>query len=328
MNTFFTRRLLAVAALALAATPALTLAQAAKQFPDHPIRLVIPSPAGGPPDLIARMLTPKLSVALGQPVVPDNRAGAGGLVGTAFVAKAPPDGYTWLFTTASHVSIPAFTPSVPYDAVKDFTHVTLAAQNFGQVLVVNPKVSAKNVQELIALAKAQPGKLTYGSAGLGTASHIPAELLKTQAGIDLLGVQYKGVAQVMTDLIGGQIDMFFVGTQLALPYVQSGQLRALAVTGAKRWKGMPDVPTMQQAGVKDFNVINWFGLWLPAGTPKDIVARIHTETVKALHDPELRQQFDTLGLEAVGSSSEDFAKYVAKEAAMNLEIAKKLEPQK
>ena len=328
MSTLLTRRRLAAAALVLAAAPAFTFAQAPKPFPDHPIRIVVPSPPGGPPDLIARMLTPKLSAALGQPVVPDNRAGAGGMVGTAFVAKAAPDGYTWLFTTASHVSIPAFMPSVPYDAVKDFTHVTLAAQNFGQVLVVNPKLPVKNVAELIALARAQPGKLTYASAGLGTASHIPAELLKTQAGIDILGVQYKGVAQVMTDLIGGHVDMFFVGTQLALPLVQSGQLRALAVTGTKRWKGMPDVPTMQQAGVKDFNVINWFGLWLPAGTPREIVSRIHAETVKVLHDPELLQQFDTLGLEPVGSSPEDFAKYVAKEAAVNLEIARKLEPQK
>ena len=328
MNSPMIRRLMLLAGLCLATLPAMSFAQAAKPFPDHPIRVVVPSPPGGPPDLLVRMLTPKLSAALGQPVVTDNRAGAGGMVGTAYVAKAAPDGYTWLFTTASHVSIPAFTPSVPYDAVKDFTHVTLAAQNFGQVLVVNPKLPVKTVPDLIALAKAQPGKLTYASAGLGTASHIPAELLKTQAGIDILGVQYKGVAQVLTDLIGGHVDMFFVGTQLALPLVQSGQLRAIAVTGSKRWKGMPDVPTMQQAGVKDFNVINWFGLWLPAGTPKEIVSRIHDETVKALHDPDLRQQFDTLGLEPVGSSPEEFAKFVAREAAVNLEIAKKIDAPK
>ncbi len=322
MTLSYSRCFAAIALVALAGAAPSAGAQAPASFPDRPIRAVIPSPPGGPPDHTMRMLIPLLGAALGQPVVPENRPGAGGLVGTAHVAKAAPDGYTWLFTTASHVSIPAFTPDVPYDAVKDFVHVTLAAQNFGQVLVINPNVPAHSVKELIDLAKKSPGKLTYGSAGLGTASHIPAELMKRQTGVDILAVQYKGVGQVMTDLVGGHIDMFFVGTQTALPLVQNGQLRALAVTGAKRWKGMPDVPTMQEAGLDGFNVINWFGLWLPKGTPEPIVRRIHDTTVKVLHAPELQADFDKLGLEPVGSSSEDFAKFVAEQSQLMGEIAK------
>ena len=320
---------------AFAATAALCAALSAahaqpapNDFPNRPIHVVVPSPPGGPPDLIMRMLAPHMATTLGQPVVVENRAGAGGIVGTAYVAKQPADGYTWLFTTASHTNIPPFNKeNVTYDPVKDFTHVSLAAQNFGQVLVVNPDtVPAKNLQELIALAKKQPGKLTYGSAGIGTASHIPAEVMKSQTGTDILMVPYRGVAEAMTDLLAGRIDMFFVGTQIAVQHVQSGKLRAIAVTGAKRWKGMPDVPTMQEAGMKDFNIVNWFGLWLPAGASPELVARIHAATVKALGEPDVQAQFDQLGLEAVGSKPEDFARFVAREAAITAEIARRIGP--
>jgi tripartite-type tricarboxylate transporter receptor subunit TctC len=315
-----------LAAALLCAAPALLWAQpAAKDYPTKPIRVIVPSPPGGPPDLIMRMIAPKLSLALGQPIVVDNRPGAGGIVGTAFVAKAAPDGYTWLVTTASHTNIPAFNPNVSYDPVRDFTPVTMIAQNFGQVLIVTPSLPANTVQELIALAKREPGKLNYGSAGIGTASHIPAEVMKSMTGTDILGVPYKGVAEVISDLISGRIDMFFVGTQLALQHVQSGRVRALAVTGPTRWKGMPDVPTMQQAGLKDFSLINWFGLWLPAGAPPEIVARLHAEMAKALAEADIRQQFDTLGLEAVGSKPDEFARFVAKDAAFTLEVARRIQ---
>jgi len=299
-------------------------AAAQSGYPNKPIHVVVPSPPGGPPDLIMRLLAPKLGAALGQPVVVENRAGAGGIVGTAYVAKQPPDGYTWLFTTASHTNIPPFNDNVPYDPVKDFTHVTLTAQNFGQALVVNPSLPAKSVQELIALARKAPGKLTYGSAGIGTASHIPAEVMKAQTGTDILMVPYRGVAEAITDLIAGRIDMFFVGTQIAVQHVQAGSLRALAVTGAKRWKGMADVPTMQEAGLKDFDVINWFGLWLPAGAAPELVDRIQGEVVKALADPDIRQQFDAQGLEGVGSKPDDFARFVAKEAQVTRDIARRI----
>jgi tripartite-type tricarboxylate transporter receptor subunit TctC len=303
---------------------AFSLPLKSQTFPAKPIRVVVPSPPGGPPDLIIRMIAPKMSASLGQPLVIDNRAGAGGIVGTAYVAQQPNDGYTWLVTTASHVNTPPFNKNVPFDPVKDFTHVTLIAQNFGQALVVPPSLPAKNVRELVELAKKQPGKLNYGSAGIGTASHIPAALMISMTGIDMVEVPYKGVAEVMTDLMSGRIEMFFVGTQLAVQQVQAGKLRALALTGAKRWKGMPEVPTMQEQGFKDYNLVNWFGLWLPAGAPADLVARLHAETQKALADPEIRTQFDAQGLEGVGMPPADFARFVARESAFINDLAKKI----
>jgi len=296
-----------------------------KDYPNKPIRVVVPSPPGGPPDLIMRMIAPKMSMSLGQNLVIDNRAGAGGVVGTNFVAKAAPDGYTWLFTTASHTNTPPFNKNVPFDPVKDFSHVSLVAQNFGQALIVPPNFSAKTVQELIALARQQPGKLNYGSAGIGTASHIPAEVMKSMSGTDIVAVQYKGVPEVITDVLAGRMDMMFVGTQIAAPLLQSGRVRILALTGAKRWKGLPDVPTMQESGFKGYNLINWFGLWLPAGASRELVARLHSEVVKALADPEVLRQFDVQGLEAVGSKPDDFARFVAKESAFMTELARKLE---
>ncbi|HEX3172432.1 MAG TPA: tripartite tricarboxylate transporter substrate binding protein [Burkholderiales bacterium] len=296
-----------------------------KDYPNKPIRVVVPSPPGGPPDLIMRMIAPKMSMSMGQNLVIDNRAGAGGVVGTNFVAKAAPDGYTWLFTTASHTNTPPFNKNVPFDPVKDFSHVSLVAQNFGQALIVPPNFSAKSVQELIALARQQPGKLNYGSAGIGTASHIPAEVMKSMSGTDIVAVQYKGVPEVITDVLAGRMDMMFVGTQIAAPLLQSGRVRILALTGAKRWKGLPDVPTMQESGFKGYNLINWFGLWLPAGASRELVARLHSEVVKALADPEVLRQFDVQGLEAVGSKPDDFARFVAKESAFMTELARKLE---
>jgi tripartite-type tricarboxylate transporter receptor subunit TctC len=271
------------------------------------------------------MIAPKMSMSMGQNLVIDNRAGAGGVVGTNFVAKAAPDGYTWLFTTASHTNTPPFNKNVPFDPVKDFSHVSLVAQNFGQALIVPPNFSAKSVQELIALARQQPGKLNYGSAGIGTASHIPAEVMKSMSGTDIVAVQYKGVPEVITDVLAGRMDMMFVGTQIAAPLLQSGRVRILALTGAKRWKGLPDVPTMQESGFKGYNLINWFGLWLPAGASRELVARLHSEVVKALADPEVLRQFDVQGLEAVGSKPDDFARFVAKESAFMTELARKLE---
>jgi len=296
-----------------------------RDYPNKPIRVIVPSPPGGPPDLIIRMLMPKLSAGLGQPLVIDNRAGAGGIVGSAVVAKSPPDGYTWLFTTASHTNTPPFNKNVPFDPVRDFSHVSLVAQNFGQALVVPASSPAKTVQELIALARQQPGKLNYASAGIGTASHIPAEVMKSMSGANIVGVQYKGVPEAMTDVIAGRMDMFFVGTQIALPLVQSGKLRALALTGAKRWKGMPDVPTMQEAGFKGYNLINWFGLWLPAGASPALLSRLHVEIVKALADPEVMRQFEIQGLEGVGMKPEEFAKFVAKESLFMNDLARKIE---
>lgn len=319
-----TLALLAVTTLCAAAT-ALAAPPIAKDFPNKPIRVIVPSPAGGPPDLVMRMLLPFYSASLGQPLVLDNRAGAGGVVGSATVSKGTPDGYTWLFTTASHTNTPPFSKNSPFDPVKDFSHVSLVAQNFGQAVVVPMNSPAKSVQELIALAKQRPGKMNYASAGIGTASHIPAEVMKSMAGVDIVGVQYKGVPEGMTDLIAGRMDVMFVGTQIALPLMQSNRLRVLALTGAKRWKGMPEVPTMQELGFKGYDLINWFGLWLPPGAAPALLARLHAETVKALAAPDVLKQFDAQGLEAVGSTPENFIKFVTAQSAFMNELARKVE---
>ncbi len=312
---------LLVAPVGAQTTAPASTAAPAESYPSKPIRVIVPSPPGGPPDLIMRAIAPKLSVSLGQPVIIENRLGAGGMVGTAYVAKLPADGYTWLFTTASHVNIPPFNENVTYDAVRDFTHVTLVAQNFGQALVVPAGSTAKTFKDLIAQAKKEPGRLTYGHAGLGTASHIPAEVMKTMTGTDILPVPYKGVAEATNDVLAGRVDMFFVGTQIALQYVQSDKLHALALTGAKRWKGMPDIPTLQEQGLDGFNVVNWFGLWMPAGVPAGIVNRVQADIVQAIGQPDVMQQFDTLGLEGVGMKPDDFATFVVKEAAAAQDIA-------
>lgn len=298
-------------------------AQAQELF-TRPIRVVVPSTPGGPPDLVLRALLPRLSARLGQPVVLENRAGGGGLVGTAYVARQPADGSTWLFTTASHVNIPPFNDNVSYDPVRDFTHVTLAAQNFGQVLVVHPTVPATDLDGLLAIARRAPGRLTYANAGNGTASHIPAELMKTMTGTDILSVPYRGVAEATTDLLAGRVDMFFVGTQIALQHVQSGRLRALALTGARRWVGMPDLPTMAEAGLPGFEVVNWFGLWLPAGAPAPLVAAIYAAVAAAMADPEVLAQFEALGLEGVAMPPGPFNAFVAQQADVAREIGRRV----
>jgi tripartite-type tricarboxylate transporter receptor subunit TctC len=303
--------------------PAAAHAQPA-DYPARPIRVVVPSPPGGPPDLILRAIAPRMGATLGQPIVTENRAGGGGLVGTAYVARQPANGYTWLFTTASHTNIPPFNDNVTYDPVRDFAHVTLAAQNFGQALVVHPGVAATTLQELIALARRQPGRLTYANAGNGTASHIPAEMLKAMTGTDILSVPYRGIAEAMADLLAGRIDMFFVGTQIALEHVQAGRLRCLALTGPRRWRGLPEVPTMIEAGLPGFEVVNWFGLWMPAGVPPAIVTRVHEAVARAVAEPEVRSSFETLGLEGIAMPPAEFAAFVAAQARVATEIARRV----
>ncbi|NKE47924.1 tripartite tricarboxylate transporter substrate binding protein [Roseomonas frigidaquae] len=318
------RHLIGAAALALPATARAQGAQGAEDYPNRPVRAVVPSPPGGPPDLILRAIAPRMSAALGQPVVTENRPGAGGVIGTSYVARQPADGYTWLFTTASHVNTPPFNPNVNFDPIGDFTHVTLAVQNFGQALVVHPSVQATTLAELIALAKREPGRLTYANAGNGTASHIPAELMKSMAGVDVLSIPYRGVAEAVADLLSGRVDMFFVGTNVALEHVRAGRLRAIALTGARRWKGMPEVPTMQEGGIAGFNVVNWFGLWMPAGAPAAIVRKVHAAVATAVADPEVMRQFDTQGLQGIAMPPAEFQGFVADQARLAQEIGRRV----
>jgi tripartite-type tricarboxylate transporter receptor subunit TctC len=297
----------------------------AQDFPAKPIRLIEGFGAGGVVDLVARLVMPKLSAALGQQIMLENRVGAAGVVASSLVAKAPPDGHTWLITTGSHTSNTAFNAAnVPYDPIKDFTPVTQVARTFGMVHMVHPSIPARNVKEFVALARKYPGKLTYGSAGVGNIFYIGAEMLKAFSGTDIRYVQYKGGAQATNDLMGGHIDMLFMTTPVAMPLIKGGKARPLALTGPVRWKGLPDVPTMREVGYPDFDLIGWFGLWLPANTRPEIVARLHAEVDRAVADPDIRTRFDDLGLLPGGMSTAEFARYVAQDLAQMRDLAARI----
>jgi tripartite-type tricarboxylate transporter receptor subunit TctC len=310
---------------ALAALGAMATGVAhAQAFPNKPIKVVVPSPPGGPPDLILRAVLPKMSAVLGQPIVVENRGGAGGLIGTAYVAGQPADGYTWLFTTASHVNIPPFNDNAKYDPVKDFTHVTLAAQNFGQALVVNPDLPARNVQELIALATQEPGQAHLRQRRRRHRQPHPGrgDEVHGRRGHPVHPLQGRGRGHHRRHR---RPHRHVLRRHQRRPAARAERpLRVLALTGAKRWKGLPDVPTMDEQGLKGFNKVNWFGLWLPAGAPPDIVNRIHAAVAAAVNDPEVKQQFDTLGLEGVAMPPAQFARFVADEARAAQDIAKSI----
>lgn len=297
---------------------------APKNYPNKPIRMVVPFAAGGPVDLLGRLLIQKLNVSLGQSIVLDNRGGAGSVLGSDIVAKSPPDGYTWLLTTGSLTSISAFNENVSFDPIRDFTPVTMVARNFGQVLIVHPSVPAKNVKELLALAKARPGKMNYASAGIGNITYIAAEMMKSMTGVQIVDIQYKGMGLAFNDLLGGHVDMCFAPTQTALQLIQTGRVRALAMTGPSRWKVLPDVPTMRESGLRDYDLVGWFGMWLPAGASPELVSRIFTETARALGEPDIKQRFDELGLEPVGSQPEAFARFIEQDVAAMRELARKI----
>jgi tripartite-type tricarboxylate transporter receptor subunit TctC len=318
-------RPLSVLAITLLLSTALPAAAQPQDFPARPIRLIEGFGAGGVVDLVARLLMPKISAALGQPIVLENRVGAAGVIASSLVAKAPPDGHTWLITTGSHTSNTAFNAAnVPYDPIKDFTPVTLIARTYGMVHVIHPSIPARNVKEFVALARKYPGKLTYGSAGVGNIFYIGAEMLKAFSGTDIRYVQYKGGAQATNDLMGGHIDMLFMTTPVAMPLINGGKARPLAITGPVRWKGLPDVPTMREVGYPDFDLIGWFGLWLPPNTRPEIVARLHAEVERAIADPDIRNRFDELGLLPGGMRTDEFARYVAQDLAQMRDLAARI----
>jgi tripartite-type tricarboxylate transporter receptor subunit TctC len=285
----------------------------AETYPDHPIRLIIPFSAGGPNDLIARPLGEKMSQALGQPIVIDNRPGANGIIGTTVVAKSPPDGYTMLMTTGSFTANPAVSAKTSYDALTDFVSVALLAQSFGIALMVRPDFPAKSLPELVDMAKRAPGRYSYAHSGVGNATYVAAELFQKLAGIELIKVPYKGTSSYAPDIMSGQVDMGFMSTLVATPNVNSALLRALATTGAERAPTLSDTPTFQELGFKEMDVTGYFGLWFPARTPRARVDLINREAVKALQSPELKKVVAEAGLKAVGSSPEEFARFVQRD---------------
>lgn len=285
---------------------------AAQPYPVKALRLIVPAAPGGGTDLVARVLAQHLNDALGQPVVVENRGGAGTTLGAAAAAKAPPDGYTVLLHHVSLAFNATFYRKLPYDTLKDFAPITLVAtQPF--LVVVHPSLPVKSVRELLALAKARPGEIAYGSGGAGSGPFMSAELLKQAARLDLLHVPYKGAGPAFTNLIGGQVQMMIATMSLALPYARNGKVRALAVTGATRAPAAPGFPTVAESGVPGYEFTVWYGLLAPAATPKAVIARLNQEAAKILDARDLRERFATQGLDAIPSSPEAFASHLQRE---------------
>ena len=295
----------------------------AQSYPSKPIRLVVPYPPGGPLDIMARAIGQKLTEAWSQPVVVDNRAGAGGNIGADLVAKSPADGYTLLMgAVATHAINPTLYGKVPYDPVKDFAPVALVAQ-VPNILVVNPALPVKSVKELIELARARPGYLNFGSGSTGSTGHLAGELFKTMAGVQMVHIPYKGGAPAMADLLAGQVQLMFDNLANALPNVRAGRLRALAVTTLARSPAMPDLPTIAESGLPEFDLTTWFGLMVPAGTPADIVAKLNAETVRALNAKDMRERLEKMGAEPPANNTpEHFAAFIRAEAAKYAKVIK------
>jgi len=269
-------------------------------------------PAGATPDVTARLVTPGLASVLGQPLVVDNRGGAGGLIGAEIVAKAAPDGYTVFISSPGALTILPHLRKVPYDTLRDFTPVSLISVG-PFVLIIHPSVAAKSVKELIALAKAQPGKLNYASAGSGVANHLAMELFKQMAGVDITHVPYKGAPQAVTDVLAGHMNMMFNSIAPLVGHIKAGRVRVLGIASAKRSPQLPEVPTISEAGVPGFEAENWFGMFAPAKTPQRIIARLNEAVVKVVRSPEIQSQFAALGADAVGNSPEEFAAFVRRD---------------
>lgn len=296
------------AALAMAACMAVAFAQA-PAYPAKPVRIVVPYPAGGTTDIIARLAAAQLSERLRQPFVVENRAGASGAIGSVAVAQAAADGYTLVMGTASSHGInSALQKNLPYDAVKDFAPVTVVAST-PNIIVVHPSVPARTLGELLALAKARPGQINFGSTSPGGSPHMSAELFKMMAGVDMTHVPYKGASPMLTDLMGGQIQAGFDNLPSTIAFVRSGKLRALAVTTAQRWPGAADIPTVAES-VPGYEVSGWFGLLAPAGTPKAVLDTLQTAVAQAVRDPEVTRQLRNLGAEPVASRPEVFAQQI------------------
>ena len=292
---------------------AMALPAVAQTYPHKPIRMIVGSSPGGPIDFSARLAAQKLTEALGQSVVVDNRTGAGGTIGTEYVARSTPDGYTLLMASAATLCItPALYPKIPYNALKDLAPVsTVAAVSY--VVVVHPALPAKSLQEFIALAKSRPGQLRYGSAGSGSVTHLAVELFRSMAGVETAHIPYKGAGPAMIDLLGGQLDFMFDSVLTSAPLVKAGKLRALGQTAARRSPVLGEVPSIGETALPGYDVSTWFGLVAPAGTPREIVARLNAAIVKGLAATETRERLLAQGIEPLGSTPAEFSKLLRDE---------------
>jgi len=287
----------------------------AQSYPAKPVRIVAPFPPGGGLDLVARALGQRLSPALGQSIIIDNRSGADGMIGTEQVAKAPPDGYTLLISSTGPMVInPALSLKMPYDTVKDFAPITLVVVQ-PLCLVVHPSLPVKSVKDLVALAKSRPGQLNYGSGGIGNGAHLAGELFKLATSTDIVHVPYKGAAPAVVDLLAGQVQIMLNSIPVMLPQIRAGKLRALAVGADHRMTILPEIPTMREAGIAGFDANSWYGFFAPAGTPRDIVAKLNTEAAKILRSAEMRDFMAQQGADAIGNTTEEFAAHIKAELA-------------
>lgn len=307
-----------LAGAALAQTAAVPSPQG---YPAKAVRLVVPFAPGGSNDIMARLIGGKFTESLGQQFVIDNRGGASGVIGTEIVAKAQPDGYTLLVMSLTLTVNPSLYRKLPYNTEKDLAPVTLVA-SAPLILVVHPSIPAKSLKELIAHIKANPGKLNFGSGGPGTTPHLAGEMFKTMAGVQMTHIPYKGGGPALADLVGGQIQLMLENIPSTLPFVKAGRLRVLALSGLKRSSLVPDVPTLDEAGLKGYEIVGWNGLFAPNGTPKAIIGKLHSETVKALAQPDVKERLATMGAEGVGNTPEQFAAFVKAEIVKWAKVVK------
>jgi tripartite-type tricarboxylate transporter receptor subunit TctC len=301
---------------------ATSVAQTASSFPNQPIRMVVPYPPGGPTDITARVVAAEMSKTIGQNIVIDNRPGASGMIGSEMVTKSTPDGYTVLANASIHVINPSVYPDMRFDAIKDFTPITQLAQ-VPLVLVVPANSPIKSVKDLVEYAKANPGKVNFGSAGSASAQHLAGESFKIAAGIQMQHIPYKGSAPALTDLAGGQLQLMFDSMPSATPMINSGKLRAIAVTTTTRAKARPDLPTIAESGFPGFDISTWYAYWAPKGTPADVVEKLAASAAQALKNPEVIAKYEAMGAEPVGSTPAQFAAYVESEAKKWSDIVKK-----
>jgi tripartite-type tricarboxylate transporter receptor subunit TctC len=292
----------------------------AADYPSRPIRLIVSFPAGGASDILGRAIGQKLSERFGQPVVIDNRGGAGGTIAAEAAAKASPDGYSLLMGAGAHALAPSIYARLGYDFIRDFAPITLVARS-AYLVLLNPAVPANSIRELIALAKAEPGRLNFASPGTGAPPHLAGELFNTMAGVKLIHVPYRGDTQALTDLVGGQVQLGFIAVSASLPLVRSGQLKAIAVTSAERTPVLPELPTVAEAGLPGYAIGTWFGLLAPAGTPPAVIARLHDATARIVAGDDIRERFATIGFEAISDSPAGFAQHIRAETENFARIA-------
>jgi tripartite-type tricarboxylate transporter receptor subunit TctC len=312
MFKLITRRHIVTATLTCAAMfPVLAMAQQ-EAWPNRPVRMLVPFPPGGGADFVARLVGQRLSELWRQPVVIENRPGASTMIAAEAVAKSTPDGYTLLLTVSNHTSNPALFSKIPYDTQKDFTPITVIG-SAPMVLVVNPNIPSKTAKELLALLREQPGKFNYASAGNGSVGHLAGEMMKQMAKVDMVHVSYKGTAPAELDLIGGTINLMFTGMVTAVPQIKAGRMRGIAVGSTTRTAGLPDLPTLDEAGVSGFESSIWYGLLGPAGMPSSITAKVYADVVKVLQEPEVKARLLSQGADAIGSSPEQFRSQIAAE---------------